>query len=188
MAQGRVFCPPCARFQLLLGKTLVPTPLLAPAPLLVPFRGKKTAKKQKKKMKKDPRAVEMREFAKRMEMQKIMLSATLKAVKKGDPFDPEMLNPARKRPSPTISKEEKDRRFLLAKDWSRWKMEQHKEQLALLRGMMQSRDKALKELKRVSSTLYLRALETNTDLFPLDCQGPTATPPKFSYIPPDPDS
>ena len=191
MAQGRaVFCLPCtnsARLQVLLGKTSIPPFLLASTPLLVPIRGKKTAKKQKK-MKKDPRAVEMKEFAKRMEMQKMMLSATLKAVKKGEPFDPEMLNPARKRPPPAIPKEEKDRRFLLAKEWSRWKVEQHKEQLALLGGMLQSRNKALRELKGVSSTLYLQALKTNTELFPLDCRGPTATPPKLSYVPPDPDS
>lgn len=158
-----------------------------PGSLLIPFRGKKSAKKQKK-MKKDPRLVEMREYAKRTELKKILLSATLKAVKKGEPFEPEMLNPARKRPPSTLSKEVKDERFLLAKEWSRMQMRQHQEQLQLLRGIVQSRDKALKELKRVSSTLYFRSLELNTSLFPFECQGPTVTPPKPSYIPPDPET
>lgn len=185
MSRGRViFCLPCAdaaRFKLQTCRSLVPTPLL------IPSRGKKSAKKQKK-MKKDPKVVELREFAKRMETQKIMLSATLKAVKKGEPFDPEMLNPARKRPSATLPNEEKDRRFLLTKEWSRWQMKQHKEHLGLLRGMVQSRDKALRELKRVSPTLYFQALELNVGLFPFNCQGPTVTPPKQSYQPPDPES
>lgn len=179
-----LFCLPCAdaaRFQQLMCRSLVPTPLL------IPFRGKKSAKKQKK-MKKDPKAVELKEYAKRMEVQKVLLSATLKAAKKGEPFDPEMLNPARNRPSSTISKEEKDRRFLLTKEWSRWHMKQHTEHLAMLQGMTQSRDKALRELKRVSSTLYSQALELNTELFPFNCQGPTVTPPKQSYQPPEPES
>jgi large subunit ribosomal protein L40 len=177
-----VFCRPCAeaaRLQPLLRRNPFPVPLL------VPFRGKKAAKKQRTR--KDQKAVEIKEFAKRMEMQQVLYAATLKASKKGEPYDPEMLNPVRKRPLPTLSKEEKDRRFLLAKEWSRWRMQQHTDQLKLLQGMMRSRDKALRELKNISPTLYLRAFELNSGLFPLHCQGPTATPPKQSYMPPDPE-
>lgn len=179
-----MFCLPhagAARLQPLVERSMLPSALL------IPFRTKKSAKKQKK-MKKDPKMVEMKEYAKRMEIQKMMLSATLKAVKKGEPLDAEMLNPARKRSPPTLPKEEKDRRYLLAKEWSRFQMRRHTQELQLLRGLTQSREKALTELKKVSSSLHFQALELNSDLFPFQCRGPTVTPPILSYAPPDPDN
>ena len=162
--------------------------LLMPSALLVPFRGKKKAAKKQKKTRKDPKMVEMKEYAKRMEIQKLMLAATLKAVKKGEPLDPEMLNPARKRIPPAHSREEVEQRSLLAKEWSRFCMERHKQELALLQGMLQSRDRAMAELRRASAYLYCRALQLNPDLFPLECQAPTVTPPNPSYVPPDPEN
>lgn len=156
-----------------------------PGSLLIPFRGKKSAKKQKKK--KDLKAQEMRDFVKRRELQKLLESASLKAAVKGDPFDPEMLNPARKRPPPVLSVAERERRVLLYKEWSRYQMKENVQQMHLLSGMMKSREKALKALKQVSPALYLKAFELNSDLFPLECKGPTYTPPIPSYVPPDPE-
>lgn len=159
---------------------------LMPSSLLVPFRGKKTAKKTKK-MKKDPRQQEMKEFVKRMELEKLTQSAALKAAKRGEPFDPELLNPARKRPPPFTSEEEEERRFLLSKEWSRYQMEKDAQRMHLLQGMVRSREKALRELEKVSSQLHFKALELKTDLFPFECKGPNETPPLSSYVPPEPE-
>ena len=68
----------------------------------------------------------MRDHFKKLEMEKLLLEAAIKAAKKGEALDPEMLNPARKRQKVAISEEEKERRFLLVKEWSQYKMEQHK--------------------------------------------------------------
>ena len=163
---------------------------LTPPSLLIPSRNKGksvTTKSSSKKTKKDQRAQEMKDYVKRMEMQKLMVDSAMKAAKKGDPLDPEMLNPARKRPPPSLSHEERDRRFLLSKAWSRHQMERERERRSLLGGMVQSRDKALRELKRVSPELYHKSLELNTSLFPFEWKGPTETPPLLTYIPPDPE-
>lgn len=185
MAQKRlIFCLPCVGSHL----HFLRESTLMPSSLLVPFRGKKQKAKKQKKMKKDPRLLEMKEYAQRMEVQKMMLSATMKAAKKGEPLDPEMLNPVRKRAPPTLPKEVKDQRFLLTKEWSRYQMQLEVQRRHFLQGVVQSREKALRELKRASSSLYAKALELNSELFPWECQGPTETPPIPSYTPPDPES
>lgn len=158
-----------------------------PSSFLVPHRGKKTAKKLKK-MKKDVRHYEMKEYIKKMEIQKLVQNAALKAAKKGEPFDPEMLNPARKRDAPSTSMEEQERRFLLVKEWSRYQMQREIQRRTLLRRMLQSREKALQELRKVSTALYTKSLMVNSDLFPLDIRGPTTTPPIPTYVPPDPEN
>ena len=157
---------------------------LTPPSLLIPNRGKKSAKK--KRPKKDQRLQEMKDFVQRREMQKLLLSATLKAAKYGEPLDPEMLNPARKRVPPNLLEDEKERRILLSKQWSRDCMKRHMQELQFLQGVVRSRRKALSELKKVSQHLYSKALELQPDLFPLNCMGPTTNPPLQGYVPPDP--
>ena len=130
----------------------------------------------------------MRDHFKKVEMDKLKLAAALKAAKKGEPLDPEMLNPVRKREKVSVSEEEEERRFLLVKEWSRYKMEQHKLELERLQTLMKSRDKALRELKKISLPLYNQALELNPTLFPFECQALTYTPPIVTYTPPDPDA
>ena len=169
-------------------QTLTNRVAVLPASLLVLIRGsKKQAKKQKKSRKEIQREM-MRDHFKKMEMEKLKLAAALKAAKKGEPLDPEMLNPARKREKATISVEEREQRFLLVKEWSRYKMEQHKQELQHLQNMMKSRYRALSELKKVSLPLYNQALELNPDLFPYECPVVTYTPPLPTYTPPDPDT
>ena len=153
---------------------------------LVQVRGKK--KQTKQKSKKDAQKEFMKDFVKRQEMDKLMQSAALKAAKMGDPFDPEMLNPARKRPQAEVSPEERERRYLLTKEWSRYRMQKHKDDLKLINSVVASRCKALRELKKVSPFLYDKALELDTGLFPFDYSGPTATPSIAGYVPPDPES
>ena len=162
--------------------------VVAPSSLLVLSRGnKKQAKKQKKSRKEMQREL-MRDHFKKIEMEKLLLEAAIKAAKKGEALDPEMLNPARKRQKVAVSEEERERRFLLVKEWSRYKMEQHKQELQHLQDLMKSREKALRELKKVSLPLYSQALELNPALFPYECQPLTCTPPLPSYTPPDPDN
>lgn len=150
----------------------------------VPIRGKKQARKQKK-TKKEIRKEMMKDMMKRRELEKITQEAALKVAKKGEPMDPEMLNPIKKRRLPSISKLERENRYLLVKEWSRFCMERHKQELQLLHGLVRSREKALRELKKVSLPLYSQAMALNPKLFPFDRQGPTTTPPLPGYVPPD---
>ena len=159
---------------------------LMPPALLIPNRGKKKATK-KKNMIKDSKSKEIKDFINKREMQKLLLSATLKAASKGDPFDPEMLNPARKRKPTVHTKEEKERRILLSKKWHKNCMKNHIQELQFLQGVVRTRKKALSELRKTSHYLYNRALELQPDLFPLECNGPTVTPPIPGYVPPDPE-
>ena len=45
---------------------------------------------------------EMKDRMKRLELEKQLEEAVLKVAKQGEPMDPEMLNPARKRPLPKV--------------------------------------------------------------------------------------
>ena len=158
-----------------------------PTSLLILSRGNKKQAKKQTKSKKEVQRELMRDRFKRLEMEKLLLEAAIKAAKKGETLDPEMLNPARKREKMVIPEEEKERRFLLIKEWSRYRMEQHKQELQRLHSLKKSRERALRELKKVSLPLYSQALELNPALFPYECQPLTYTPPFPSYTPPDPD-
>ena len=159
----------------------------SPTSLLILNRGsKKQAKKQTKSRKEIQREL-MRDRFKKLEMEKLLLEAAIKAAKKGESLDPEMLNPARKRQKVAVPEEEMERRFLLIKEWSRYRMEQHKQELQRLHSLKKTREKALRELKKVSLPLYSQALELNPALFPYEYQPLTYTPPFPSYTPPDPD-
>ena len=162
--------------------------MASPASLLILSRGNKKQAKKQKKSKKELHREMMKDLFKKMEMEKLLLEAAVKAAKKGETLDPEMLNPARKRQEVAIPEEEEERRFLLVKEWSCFKMEKHKQELQWLQNLRKSREKALRELKKVSIPLYNQALELNPTLFPFECQPMTRTPPLPSYTPPDPDS
>lgn len=149
-----------------------------------PVRGKKQQKKSA--VKKNKKREEMKEYVKQLELQQIREEAAMRAAKHGEPLDPEILNPARKRTrGPEITEEEKERRVLLVKEYTRHCMKRHKQELILLQGMMTARHRALDELRKISFPLYSQALELSNDLFPFSHSGPTATPPIPGYIPPD---
>ena len=150
----------------------------------VQVRGKKQQKKKTAKSKNTKREV-MKEYLRQMELKQVTEEAALRAARHGEPLDPEMLNPARKRPRAEISLEEQERRILLVKEYSRHCMERHKKELGLLQGMMAARRRALLELRKISLPLYCQALELTQDLFPFSHSGPTTTPPIPGYIPPD---
>ena len=160
----------------------VPGQVLAPGAVSSQVRGKKQQKKGAKS--KDSRR-ETKQYVKQLELKQVTEEAALRAAKHGEPLDPETLNPARKRAPASIPPEERERRFLLVKEYSRYRMERHKQELSLLQGMVAVRRRALLELKKVSFPLYLQALERSRDLFPFTCTGPTAMPPIPGYLPPD---
>ena len=107
------------------------------------------------------------------------------------PVDPEaLLNPAlleapRLRKPVKLSYEEQERRTLLLKEWSRYKMKQHKEDLQRIQELERCRQEALKELKKSSLYLYNEAIKVDPDFFPIQFKGPTETPPITDYVAPD---
>ena len=155
-------------------------------PSLVIFaRGKKAAKKQKR-TKKDIQREQHREYLKKLEAEKAYKDAIIQVVRKGEPLDPEMLNPARKRERPRLSRQEEEARHSLVKEWSRFRIEQQKVEHIQLRKRLECRDKALRELKKLSRPLYLQAIQLRSDLFPFSPPCPTHTPPLANYEPPEP--
>ena len=155
-------------------------------PSLVVFtRGKKAAKKQKR-TKKDIQREQHREYLKKLETQRAYQGAIIKVVRRGEPLDPELLNPVRKRERPQLSQSEQDDRYLLVKEWSRFRMEENKFEHMQLKKMVECREKALRELKKTSFPLYQQAVKLRSDLFPLDLMGPPHTPPIPGYEPPEP--
>lgn len=156
--------------------------------LYLQIRGKKQAKPDKaRKSRKELQKEMMRDYLKKVELEKLVRDATLKSAKKGEALDPEMLNPVRKRAPVVLAEDEQERRFLRVKAWSRLQMEKHKQDQVFLQGLVRSRQQALNELKRVSFPLYAQALALKPDLFPFECMAPAATPPLSGYTPPDPE-
>ena len=109
------------------------------------------------------------------------------------PIDPEstlnttLLEASRQRTPIELSPEEKEGRTLLLKEWSRYKMQQHKEDLQRVQELERCREEALKELKKSSVHLYQEAIQAEGDLFPVQFKGPTETPPIPDYLAPDMD-
>ena len=99
--------------------------------------------------------------------------------------DPDLLRPERQRKQVAISEDEIERRVLLTKDWSRYQMERYKEDHRHLTELVACRRRALIELRKASETLYEKAIALDKNVFPLQRNGPTATPPKPSYEAPD---
>lgn len=84
-----------------------------------------------------------------------------------------------------LSPEEKERRTLLLKEWSRHKMQEHKEDLQRFQELERCREEALKELKKSSPLLYEAAIKVDANFFPIEFKGPTETPPIPDYLAPD---
>lgn len=107
------------------------------------------------------------------------------------PTDPEsipnpvLLESTRRRTTAKIPSAEQEQRTLLLKEWSRFKMKQHKEELQRLQEMMRCREVALKELKKTSLYLYHEAIKVDKNLFPYQFTGPTETPSIPEYSAPD---
>lgn len=100
-------------------------------------------------------------------------------------IDPELLRPERQRKRAEVNENEAERRLLLAKDWSRYQMERHKEDYRNLTRLVACRRRALVELRKASETLYEKAVAVDKNLFPFERHGPTFTPQIPNYDAPD---
>ena len=148
-------------------------------------RGKKKQAKRQTKTKKELAKEEKREYLKKVEADRAYQEAIVKVARKSEPLDPEMLNPARKRPKPKLTEDEEESRILLSKEWSRYCTEKQKREHVALRQMVECRRRALQEVKKISLPLYMNALDLQKNLFPYHCKGPPQTPPLANYEPPD---
>ncbi len=99
--------------------------------------------------------------------------------------DPALLDEKRKRPVTSLSVEELESRVLLSKEWSRYCLSTHKDELHQLQVQAKSRQDALRELKKISPKLFDEAIKVNQTLFPMTLNGPVDTPPFKDYVPPD---
>lgn len=119
------------------------------------------------------------------------LSSLRKTAEVVPPIDPEsllnttLLEASRQRRPVELSPEEKERRTLLLKEWSRHKMQEHKEDLQRFQELERCREEALKELKKSSPLLYEAAIKVDANFFPIEFKGPTETPPIPDYLAPD---
>ncbi|XP_067083968.1 39S ribosomal protein L40, mitochondrial [Osmerus mordax] len=95
------------------------------------------------------------------------------------------LDEARSRAPTQLSFEDSERRALLLKDWSRYKLEQHRAEMEAVGQALEAQAEALKELRLVSEDLYQAALKPDPLLFPFSQQGPCFTPPKPQYEAPE---
>ena len=151
---------------------------------VIPCRksGANLAKKKRKPT--DSRKEAAKEAQRILQMRLAQIEASKPQMEENDP---ELLKPERQRPrsSDDRSEEETTRRFLLVKDWSRYQMEKHKEDMAYFRSVAKCRLKALKELRRVSEELYEKAMTLDKNILPLERVGPSETPPLAQYVAPD---
>ncbi|KAI5628994.1 39S ribosomal protein L40, mitochondrial, partial [Silurus asotus] len=139
----------------------------------------------KKKKKVDPR-------------RELMVKERLKKkVKKLEKIPPELIpiedfiTPAkcfdeiRVRTPPKLSFEDSERRALLLKEWSRYKISQHEAEMAAIEEALKAQTQALKELRLESAELYKAAISPDNSLFPFQCHGPCYTPPVPNQEAPD---
>ncbi|KAJ8005749.1 hypothetical protein DPEC_G00121130 [Dallia pectoralis] len=95
------------------------------------------------------------------------------------------MDDTRVRSAPQLSFEESERRALLLKEWSRYKQTQHRAEMEAVRVAVETQREALEELRLESEELYQAALMPDPLLFPFNRQGPSYTPPKDQYEPPE---
>jgi len=126
---------------------------------------------------------------KKLQRQKERQDAKLRKQVVQPPMDPDSIpdpiwfNAERQRQSIELSEEEKEGRILLQKEWSKYQMIKHREDLCKIRDKMKCRADALRELKKESMFLYEEALIV--DKAPITLKGPMETPPLVDYQPPD---
>ena len=91
----------------------------------------------------------------------------------------------RARNPPQLLLEESERRALLLKDWSRYKQSQHQAEMDAISQALEAQREALEELRLESEELYYAALTPDPSLLPFHRQGPSYTPAKHNYEPPE---
>ena len=129
--------------------------------------------------------------AKKMQKQKEKQEMRMRKQLLQPPADPDSIPdiswfaPDRKRPKPAHSDEIIETRALLCKEWCRYQMKKHIDDLQVIRDKIELRNKALRELQKESQFLYEEAMKVDKTMFPLTLLGPMETPPMEGYQPPD---
>ncbi|KAJ8391723.1 hypothetical protein AAFF_G00086730 [Aldrovandia affinis] len=146
----------------------------------LPLRAEPTKKKKIDPKREQARKERLKKKLKKMEKvapELIPIEDFVTPVKYSDELSVRML--------PQVPFEESERRALLLKEWSRYKLSQHKAEMAAIGQALQAQREALQELKLESEELYWAALRPDPVLFPFHHQGPSYTPPKDKYQPPE---
>ena len=138
--------------------------------------------KKKSKLAMDPKKVQRQKERQDAKMRKQVIQPPV------DPDsipDPTWFTEERQRPMTVLNEDKAEERILLQKEWSRYQMKKHTEELRIIRDKLKCREDAMRELKKESEFLYAEALKVDKDNFPLFFKGPMETPPVGDYQPPD---
>uniref|UniRef100_A0A8C8S2D1 Large ribosomal subunit protein mL40 n=1 Tax=Pelusios castaneus TaxID=367368 RepID=A0A8C8S2D1_9SAUR len=84
-----------------------------------------------------------------------------------------------------LSFEENERRALLLKKWSLYKLKEQQAETETIKSLMAAQEEALKELRLESEELYQAAIRRDDDLFPFEKEGPSYTPKIPGYEAPE---
>ncbi|XP_053135837.1 39S ribosomal protein L40, mitochondrial isoform X1 [Hemicordylus capensis] len=91
----------------------------------------------------------------------------------------------RVRETSPLSFEESERRALLMKKWTLYKLGQSKAERNTIQSLLKAQEEALKELRFESEPLYQAAIRRDDGLFPFERAEPIFTPPLPVYEAPD---
>ncbi|XP_069789790.1 large ribosomal subunit protein mL40 isoform X2 [Narcine bancroftii] len=96
-----------------------------------------------------------------------------------------LLDESRVRDPAKLTEEEIEQRALLMKEWSRYKKREHQKEEEMIQSMLKAQEEALQELQLESEDLYQAAIKRDQELFPLELQGCSYTPPIANYEAPE---
>lgn len=91
----------------------------------------------------------------------------------------------RHRPAVVHDKDKLDERIIVGKAWSKYKYDENYFNLQVINDLEYSQQRALNELREVSESLYLAAIEVDESFLPYNLTGPVETPPIENYQSPD---
>lgn len=163
----------------------------AAAPLCFKLTQMLGAEPLKKKKKLDPMIVRQKEERRKRKIEKFIRRLEKNAGQL-KPIDELEIPPSlrqeigiRKRPQITITEEIEGERSALLKEWSKYKYQQHLAEIKMIENIINSRDRALEELRQESEDLWLEAIQLDQMLLPFRAKGPVVTLPIKNYDPPD---
>ncbi|GAB1862953.1 Large ribosomal subunit protein mL40 [Camponotus japonicus] len=147
----------------------------------------------KKKKKLDPAIIRAREERRKKKLEK-QIRRLEKATKQLKPVSEieiplKLIDEKKKRlrQLPNLSEEEVESRILLQKEWTRYKTQQHLNNVQMIDSIFYSQQKALDELRAESEQLYQEAIQNDFKLLPYTAKGPLKTPAIENYNSPDGD-
>jgi len=170
-----------------LSKTIITKGLHTSSQLNIHYTPVLYAEPLKKKRKIDPAVVKAREDRRRKKLEK-QIRRLEKNARQLKPIE-ELEIPLnlidemekRSRKLPQISEQEMERRSLLTKKWSLYRMEENLNDFKILDKLVHAQTKALHELRFESEELYQQGIQPDMDMIPFVAKGPVQTPPIKDY-------